>query len=75
MTGTRLLALTVGDGSYQMQDNLGTWILGGVVAVLGLAALAVASAAHDEVFYGTGLALFVFCVLFIFVLIHRHVGR
>ena len=59
-----------------MQDDLiGPWILGGVMALLSLFGLFVASAAHDNVFYGTGLALFVFGVLFIFGLIHRYVGR
>lgn len=56
-------------------ESIGTWILGGTVALLGLSGLFMASAAHDPVFYGTGLALFVFGVLFVFGLIHRHVGR
>lgn len=56
-------------------DSIGSWILGGAMALFGLCSLFLASAAQDRVFYGTGLALFVFCVLFIFGLIHRHMGR
>ena len=56
-------------------DSIGSWILGGVMALLSLCGLFLASAAQDRVFYGTGIALFVFGVLFIFGLIHRHVGR
>ena len=58
-----------------MEGNIGTWVLGAVMGVLGLLGLGLASAAQDNIFYGTGLALFLFCVLFIFSLIHRHVGR
>lgn len=57
------------------QDTIGPWVLGGVMALLSLLGLVLASAAEDTVFYGTGLALFVFGVLFIFGLIHRYVGR
>ena len=56
-------------------DSTGFWILGGAMALLSLCGLFLASAAQDSVFYGTGLALFVFGVLFVFGLIHRHVGR
>jgi hypothetical protein len=56
-------------------DTIGPWILGGVMALLSLFGLFLASAAEDRVFYGTGLALFVFGVLFVFGLIHRHAGR
>jgi hypothetical protein len=55
--------------------NVGPWILGGVMALLALFGLGLASHAQDDVFYGTGLGLFAFAVLFIFFLIHRHVGR
>jgi hypothetical protein len=58
-----------------MEGSIGTWVLGAVMGALSLLGLGLASAAHDDVFYGTGLALFLFCVLFIFSLIHRHVGR
>ena len=56
-------------------DGIGPWILGGVMALLALFGLFLASAAKDGIFYGTGLAFFVFGVLFIFGLIHRYVGR
>jgi hypothetical protein len=56
-------------------DVMGSFVLGGVMGVLALLGLFVAAGAQDGVFYGTGLGLFVFCVLFIFVMIHRQVGR
>ena len=58
-----------------MSGDVGPWVLGGVMAFLALLGLGLASRAEDDVFYGTGLGLFVFGVLFIFVLIHRYVGR
>jgi hypothetical protein len=45
------------------------------MTVLGLFGLAMAANAKDAVFYGTGLGLFLFCVLFIFVLIHQSTGH
>jgi hypothetical protein len=54
---------------------MGSLVLGAVMGVLGLFGLFLASAATDGVFYGTGLGLFLFCVLFIFAMIHRYVGR
>ena len=59
----------------QEKDSLGSFVLGGVMAVLALLGLFVAAGAQDGVFYATGLGLFVFCVLFIFVMIYRQVGR
>jgi hypothetical protein len=56
-------------------DGIGSWVLGGVMGLLSLVGLFLASAAKDDVIYGTGLGLFVFAVLFIYGLIHRHVGR
>jgi hypothetical protein len=56
-------------------EGIGSWLLGGAMGVLSLCGLFLASVAEDQVFYGTGLALFVFGVLFIFGLIQRHVGR
>jgi hypothetical protein len=56
-----------------MMSDVGPWVLGGVMALVAL--LGLASGAHDDVFYGTGLGLFVFGVLFIFFLIYRYVGR
>jgi hypothetical protein len=59
----------------QENDAMGSFVLGGVMGVLGLLGLFVASGAKDGVFYATGLGLFLFCVLFIFVMIHRYTGR
>ena len=59
----------------QEKDALGSLLLGGVMGVLALVGLFVAAGAQDGVFYATGLGLFVFCVLFIFVMIYRQVGR
>jgi hypothetical protein len=58
-----------------MTDDVGPWILGGVMALVALLGLGLASGVADDVIYGTGLGLFVFGVLFIFFLIHRNVGR
>jgi hypothetical protein len=55
-------------------DSIAPWILGGIMGLLSLCGLFLASAAQDNVFYGTGLALFVFGILFIFGLIHRYAG-
>ena len=55
--------------------EMASFVLGGVVGVLALLGLFVASAAQDGLFYATGLGLFVFCVLFIFGMIHWQVGR
>ncbi|MGH6944654.1 MAG: hypothetical protein ACREH6_10595 [Geminicoccaceae bacterium] len=51
------------------------WALGVVLGVISLVGLVLASRAQDDAFYATGLGLFVFGVLLIFVLIGRHVGR
>ena len=57
------------------KDLTGSFVLGGVMGVLALLGLFLAAGAEDDVFYVTGLGLFVFCVLFIFVMIYRQVGR
>jgi hypothetical protein len=56
-------------------SGMGSLGLGIVMAVLSLLGLSMASHAVDAVFYGTGLGLFLFCVLFIFVLIHQRTGH
>jgi len=56
-------------------SEMGSLALGIVMAVLSLLGLAMAANAKDHVFYGTGLGLFLFCVLFIFVLIHQRTGH
>ena len=57
------------------QTPVGPWLLGAILGLLAMFGLVLASRAEDAVFYGTGLALFVVCVLFIFALIGRYVGR
>jgi hypothetical protein len=57
------------------RDALASFMLGGVMGVLALLGLFVAAAAQHGAFYLTGLGLFAFCVLFIFAMIHRQVGR
>ena len=56
-------------------ESIGPWVLGGVMALLSLFGLVLASAAQDGILYGTGLAFFAFGAFFIFGLIYRHVGR
>lgn len=56
-------------------ETVGPWILGALLALLSLLGLFMASGAKDELFYGVGLAFFLFGVLFIFGLIHKYVGR
>lgn len=51
-----------------------TWIIGGVVGLLGLLGLFLASGAGDGAIYLFGLLLFGFAVLFAFSLIRRNVG-
>lgn len=51
------------------------WTLGIVMGVLAMVGLFMASRATDDIFYGTGLGLFLFGVLFIFGVINRCVGR
>ena len=65
--------MTIGDEA--MAGDVGPWILGGVMALVALLGLGLASGAADDVIYGTVLGLFAFGVLFIFFLIHRNVGR
>lgn len=51
------------------KDTVGPWILGAVMGLIALLGLFLASRAQDDIFYATGLGLFVFGVLFIFALI------
>ena len=57
------------------QDGTRIFVLGAVMGVLAILGLFVAAGAREGVFYTTGLGLFLFCVLFIFAMIHRYVGR
>lgn len=52
-----------------------SWLIGIVMAVVGLMGLYVASNAADGIFYGVGLAFFGFASFFILVLIHEGVGN
>ena len=61
-------------GDHAGDDDTGTWVLGGIAGVVSLFGLFIASRAEDAVFYGTGLALFVLGVLFVFYLIRKTVG-
>jgi hypothetical protein len=77
--GTRIATWSTtgpeGGDDVQEKDAMGSFVLGGMIGVIGLLGLFLAAGAKDAVFYATGLGLFVFCVLFIFVMIHRQVGR
>lgn len=56
-------------------DMTGTWILGVIMGLLALLGLIMASGATDPVFYGTGLALTAFGILFVFALIKQSTGK
>jgi hypothetical protein len=58
-----------------MQETIGPWILGGLMALLSLFGLVMANDATDGGFYAVGLLFFLFGVLFIFGLIKTYVGR
>lgn len=59
-----------------MQNNdVGAYALGAVVVLLAVLGLFMASLAADPIFHFSGLALFVFMVLFGFRLIARTTGR
>ena len=55
-------------------DTAGAWALGIVMVLLALLGLVMASAAVDPIFYGTGLLLSAFGILFVFVLIKQNMG-
>ena len=52
-----------------------TWIIGALVALLGLAGLFLASRAVDGAIYWTGLVFFAFSVFFCFYLVDRNIGE
>jgi len=52
-------------------DQIGKWITNGIVGVIGLLGLFVASRATDDTFYAVGLIVFVLAVAFIFYSIRR----
>ncbi|MGI9501168.1 MAG: hypothetical protein ACR2P3_14110 [Geminicoccaceae bacterium] len=55
-------------------SSASAWILGIVMGLLAVLGLVMASGAVDPIFYGTGLALSLFGVLFIFALIKNNTG-
>jgi hypothetical protein len=50
-------------------NTLLSWIIGGLMGLLGILGLFLSSRTEDPVMYATGLAVFVFTVLFCFALI------
>lgn len=52
-------------------DNLGKWIIGGVMGLLALLGLYLAAHAVDAVFYWFGLGLTAFALVFVFGLMKR----
>jgi hypothetical protein len=54
---------------------MGTWAFGVIMGLVSLIGLFMASRAVDGMFYTVGLLIFLFGVLFIFALIHRHTGH
>ena len=56
-------------------DTTSAWILGVIMGLLALLGLVMASGAVDRIFYGTGLALTAFGVLFVFALIKQNTGK
>jgi len=55
-----------------MLNRLGIWIIGALVAGLGLIGLFLSAYADDAVMYGTGLLIAGFAVVFIFALVGGH---
>ena len=51
------------------------WVIGALIALVGLVALFLASRAHDDTIYLFGIVMFVFSVLYVFGLIGKYVGR
>ncbi|MBX6320682.1 MAG: hypothetical protein IRY94_02535 [Rhodospirillaceae bacterium] len=56
-------------------EGVGKWIIGGLVAILGVLGLFAASLARDENMYHVGLIFFVAAVLFVYGLIGHYAGR
>jgi hypothetical protein len=54
---------------------VGSFIIGTIMGVISLVGLFLASRAVDGMFYVFGLLLFLFGLVFIFTLIHRHTGQ
>ncbi len=56
-------------------DHIGRWVASGIVGVIGLLGLYVASRATDDIFYAMGLIVFVLAVAFIVYSIRRAVDE
>jgi hypothetical protein len=52
-------------------ENIGRWVVNGVIGLIGIFGLFIASRAVDGVFYGMGLALVAGAVAFIFYSIRK----
>ncbi len=57
-----------------MKDT-GTWVLGAVVALLGVAALVLAGRAHDAALHLSALGIFIFCFFFVMMLVKQAFDR
>jgi len=57
------------------RGGAGSWVLGGLIAFVGMLGLFLASRAMDGTVYWVGLLLFLFAVLFNFNLIASHTGH
>lgn len=54
---------------------MAAFVTGAIMGVLSLVGLLLASRAQDGAFHFFGLLLFLFGVIYIFTLIHRHTGQ
>ena len=52
--------------------RIGNWIMGGLFGLVGIIGLFMASGAHDDMFYFSGLLIFVFSIFLIFRLITKY---
>lgn len=55
--------------------DVANWVLGGCVALLGIAALVLAGRAQDTALYLSALGIFAFCVLFVMMLVRQAFDR
>ena len=55
-----------------MMGRIGIWITGALFGLVGLVGLFMASGAQDDMFYFSGLVMFVFSILLIFRLISKY---
>ena len=55
--------------------NVGNWVLGGCVALLGIAALVLAGRAQDTALHLSALGIFVFSFFFVMMLVRQAFDR